>query len=200
MRAGSAHRTTSISARPHPPASTHRTHLRSANQYKKCIEDAEKAHLKATGKAGARAKSLKALEAHAREMARAGQLTAEDVEAINARLTASRASLAAVSEIQPLTGSIFVRLFLGQVNVREASSVDRAKLREEYEKFRFRTSFGFIVFPLIWIFNYVFLRHTWRCAWRARAHGAAAVAAPPCITRSRSPHTLRPQTRTGFTF
>ena len=135
---------------------------RSAADYKRHIEAAEKAHSRATGKASARAKALKALEGHTREMARAGKLTAEDLDAVGARLAASAASLAALAEIQPSTGSLFVRLFLGQVNVREASSVDRAKLREEYEKFRFRTSFGFIVFPLIWIFTYVYLRHSWR--------------------------------------
>ena len=80
--------------------------------------------------------------------------------ALKSLLEKSRASLKVVHDIQPTTGSLFVRLFLGKVNVREASTGDCEALRSEYEKFRFRTSFGFIVLPAIWFFNYIFLRHT----------------------------------------
>jgi len=39
-------------------------------------------------------------------------------------------------------GSLFLRLFLGQVNVRVASKKDRDQMREEYEKFKTRTNYG----------------------------------------------------------
>ena len=44
--------------------------------------------------------------------------------------------------MRPTTGSIFVRAFLGQVNVRASTTVDRERLRDEYNKFKERTNIG----------------------------------------------------------
>ncbi len=81
---------------------------------------------------------------------------------VGTQLEQCRGALERVSSIKPDTGSLFVRLFLGQVNVRVASMEDRRTLKDEYEKFRFRTNFGFIIFPLVWIFDYLYLRSVWK--------------------------------------
>jgi hypothetical protein len=44
--------------------------------------------------------------------------------------------------VEASTGSLFVRLFLGQVNVKVFSKADREVLRAEYEKFKDRTNWG----------------------------------------------------------
>jgi hypothetical protein len=58
------------------------------------------------------------------------------------------------TDLQPKTGSLFVRLFLGRVNVKQYRKKDRLKLKEEYHKFRQRTD----IFYMIAIFvQYFFL-------------------------------------------
>lgn len=136
--------------------------VENARRYKELIASAEAAHAKATAKVGARGKALAALTAHTEAMRKKGLLSEEDLEAAKSRVDASKTALATLQSILPATGSLFVRLFLGQVNVREASSADRSLLREEYEKFRVRTNFGFVIFPLIWCVTYFYLRFRWR--------------------------------------
>jgi hypothetical protein len=82
--------------------------------------------------------------------------------AAEAQLAEAAALAAEVRDIAPSTGSFFVRLWLGQVNVRAASVRDRVALRDEYEKFKERTNLGFVVFPLVWMLTDVYLRHEWR--------------------------------------
>ena len=53
-----------------------------------------------------------------------------------------------VRKIRPLTGSIFLRFFLGRVNVRVFNDADRKTLRYEYHKFKDRTTIIYILFPL----------------------------------------------------
>lgn len=43
-------------------------------------------------------------------------------------------------DICPKTGSLFVRAFLGRVNVRVQQKSDREKLRDEYGKFKDRAN------------------------------------------------------------
>ena len=45
-----------------------------------------------------------------------------------------------VREICPKTGSLFVRLFLGRVNVRVQQKADQVMLRDEYNKFKDRAN------------------------------------------------------------
>ena len=45
-----------------------------------------------------------------------------------------------VKSVQPQTGSLFVRLFLGRVNVRVQSKKDQLKLRDEFNKFKDRAN------------------------------------------------------------
>lgn len=46
----------------------------------------------------------------------------------------------------PETGSLFVRLFLGQVNVKQFRDGERFRLKQEYEKFKRKTNPQFMIF------------------------------------------------------
>ena len=106
------------------------------------MADAEKHLAKATGKFEEHAKARAVLDKSLRRLAKAGKASAEEADAATGRLAAVRASLADVDALRPATGSLFVRAFLGQVNVRAATVKDRAKLRDEYNKFKDRTNLG----------------------------------------------------------
>ena len=56
------------------------------------------------------------------------------------------------SEMIPRTGSIFVRLMLGRVNVKHYSTQDRQQLKDEYEKFKSRTAYIFFLFVVAQLF------------------------------------------------
>jgi hypothetical protein len=130
-------------------------------RYNKCIADAEMALSEATGKTGKQLKQLRELQASVKTLtAQPGDPAAS--RDYGERLSECGLMLARVKSIEPDTGSLFVRLFLGQVNVRVASKEDRGRLKDEYEKFRFRTNFGFIIFPLIWILDFWYLRSVWK--------------------------------------
>ncbi|KAM9969860.1 hypothetical protein ACTFIR_001697 [Dictyostelium discoideum] len=49
----------------------------------------------------------------------------------------------------PETGSIFVRLFLGQVNVKHMRENEKFRLKQEYEKFKKKTNPQFILFVVL---------------------------------------------------
>eukprot|EP01083_Nonionella_stella_P189991 703842_1 len=49
--------------------------------------------------------------------------------------------------------STFLRFGLGKVNVRVWSSKDKDRLKEEYNKFKWRTAFIFLIFPIFQIFT-----------------------------------------------
>jgi hypothetical protein len=122
------------------------------------IAQAEKALQSATAKSSTQQRTLGAL----RTSAKALPLDAADRSEVGQQLAQCSTALERVCSIKPDTGSLFVRLFLGQVNVRVASTEDRRTLKAEYEKFRYRTNFGFIIFPLVWILDYVYLRNVWK--------------------------------------
>lgn len=52
-------------------------------------------------------------------------------------------------QVMPSTGSLFVRFFLGRVNVRVMHEVDRTRLRDEYNKFKDRTNLAFCLLPIM---------------------------------------------------
>ena len=64
--------------------------------------------------------------------------------------------------MQPATGSFFVRLFLGQVNVKVASPRDRETLRDEYNKFKDRTNLGVIFAGAVWALTLTVLQFRFR--------------------------------------
>eukprot|EP01133_Synstelium_polycarpum_P008696 gene8696-10216_t len=64
----------------------------------------------------------------------------------------------------PETGGMFVRLFLGQVNVKHYREGERFRLKTEYEKFKFKTNPQFILFvALLLMFpNSSFITTSWQ--------------------------------------
>jgi len=52
-------------------------------------------------------------------------------------------------ELVPTTGSLFVRLFLGQVNVKHYRDGERFRLKQEYQKFKRKTDPLFILFVVV---------------------------------------------------
>lgn len=134
----------------------------STQKYRELIAEAEKLHQKATAAYEKRSKAVRELQKTVKSLRSKGSLTTEEAGAATDRLEGARFVLQDIDDIRPATGSIFVRLFLGQVNVKASSARDRASLRDEYNKFKDRTNIGFVVFPLIWIFVYAYLRHVWR--------------------------------------
>ena len=151
--------------RPPPCRRRHRpTPLpRSAAKYRELVAQAEKAQATATGKFSERRKALRDLEAALPPLlSSAGALNSLEEDAIRDRVDALRDALDDVQAIAPSTGSLFVRAFLGQVNVKAASARDRTALRDEYNKFKDRTNVGFIVLPAIWMLTWVYLRWHWR--------------------------------------
>ena len=76
--------------------------------------------------------------------------SAKTADDLNKKCTRLQQNLDEVGSVKPSTGSIFVRMFLGRVNVREILQRDRDRLREEYDKFKYKTNFVFIILPLCW--------------------------------------------------
>ncbi|EGG16102.1 transmembrane protein [Cavenderia fasciculata] len=64
----------------------------------------------------------------------------------------------------PETGGVFVRLFLGQVNVKHYREGERFRLKTEYEKFKFKTNPQFILFvALLFMFpSNSFITTSWQ--------------------------------------
>ena len=91
-------------------------------------------------------------QASAGPVGTAGDALVEGCEALSAELRE-------LSAVQPATGSFFVRLFLGQVNVKVPSPADRETLRDEYNKFKDRTNVGIIFAGCVWGFTHAVLRH-----------------------------------------
>lgn len=50
---------------------------------------------------------------------------------------------------QQATGSLFIRFLMGRVNVRMWKDRDVKHFKDEYNKFKFRTTFIFLLFPLL---------------------------------------------------
>lgn len=68
------------------------------------------------------------------------------------RLRRCRTSLDRLRASKPKTGSVFLRLCLGKVNVKVWKRGERVQSRDEYEKFKFRTTFIFIIFPALQLY------------------------------------------------
>lgn len=88
-----------------------------------------------------------------------GLITPEEAEKATEKMNDIDTAIVAVNSVKPTTGSMFIRLFMGRVNVRVASSRERKQLRDEYDKFKDRTNIMFLVFPLLWALNWYYLRH-----------------------------------------
>ena len=64
-------------------------------------------------------------------------------------------------EVLPQTKSFFSRLLLGRVNLKVWSPAERLRLRDEYNKFKFRANVGFVSLPVIVLFAHYQLRLVW---------------------------------------
>lgn len=97
----------------------------SAQTYKDKVAEAEKAQAKAIGNHAKRAKAARQLAGVLKKLDKQGKLTAEQRESAEAKLLDAQDVIQDIEQIKPSTGSIFVRLFLGQVNVKATTSKDR---------------------------------------------------------------------------
>ena len=75
-------------------------------------------------------------------------------EALQARLKALKA-------VVPETRSLFSRLMLGRVNLKVWNAAEKDRLRDEYNKYRFRSNVIFMVFPIAVLFAHFSLRYRW---------------------------------------
>lgn len=123
----------------------------SFHKYKELVAEAEKHLTKATAKWGDRRKAIGLMDKYIANLKKSDSLSPSDEATARGMLTDVNSTLALTATIKPDTGSLFVRFFLGQVNVKVSSSKDAARLRDEYEKFKDRTNLGFIIFPLLWL-------------------------------------------------
>lgn len=86
-------------------------------------------------------KKLSALRKEAKEAQASGSLSEEEALRLTVRLDEADSALQQARRLRPVTGSLFIRLFLGSVNVKVSHEEDRKKLKEEYNKFKSRTNF-----------------------------------------------------------
>jgi hypothetical protein len=84
------------------------------------------------------------------------------IESLEERLEVCERELRLLREIRPETRSLFSRLFLGRVNVKVWSVRERERLRDEYNKFKLRTTIIFMGFPLFVLIAHYYLRHQWK--------------------------------------
>jgi len=141
-----------------------------ANAYREKIVEAEKLQSKATEKLDGFKKTIKELEKEIRNQSTVSKkapleppvLAETEALALRSKLEEAKSIISEVSDVAPSTGSSFVRFWLGQVNVKAATAKDRMALRDEYEKFKERTNYGFVIFPLVWILTEAYLKTMWR--------------------------------------
>ncbi|RYG54401.1 hypothetical protein EON66_07175 [archaeon] len=69
-------------------------------------------------------------------------IVGEEAAQLDARLKECEQTVEAIGSIKPATGSAFVKIFLGQVNVKVSSQKDKETLRDEYNKFKDITNLG----------------------------------------------------------
>ena len=110
--------------------------------FREHIAAAERAQSKAIAKYRERAKAVARLAESVTTLRARGAIGGPDADAAAERVDALQRALVDMDDVRPSTGSIFVRAFLGQVNVKAWNGADRVKLRDEYNKFKDRTNVG----------------------------------------------------------
>lgn len=74
----------------------------------------------------------------------------DEIEKIRKQIYPIKESLKSLqAQNAPETGSLFVRLFLGQVNVKQFRDGERFRLKQEYEKFKRKTNPQFMLFVIL---------------------------------------------------
>lgn len=117
-------------------------------EYRSSIEHAEKALGAACKDYYKSAKRLTRLRSKAKD---------ENSEALD---TISE-QLDEIKSIRPQTGSLFVRLWLGHVNVKEHTKGDKLKLRNEYDKFKDKTNMVFLMLAVLGLATNHYLAYKW---------------------------------------
>jgi hypothetical protein len=69
--------------------------------------------------------------------------------------------IGALRQVLPETRSFFSRVVLGRVNLKVWSAAERDRLRDEYNKFKFRTNILFVCLPILVLLAHVKLRLVW---------------------------------------
>jgi hypothetical protein len=108
------------------------------------LDSAFKALDGVTDSYAAQAKRLRQVKAIARENKTVGG----DIES---KMINLEARLGKLSAVRPKTGSLFLRFALGKVNARVWKRSEVIQLKTEYNKFKHRTTYVFILLPLLLI-------------------------------------------------
>eukprot|EP00823_Brevimastigomonas_motovehiculus_P009254 TRINITY_DN8922_c0_g1_i1.p1 TRINITY_DN8922_c0_g1~~TRINITY_DN8922_c0_g1_i1.p1 ORF type:complete len:377 (+),score=44.18 TRINITY_DN8922_c0_g1_i1:73-1203(+) len=75
------------------------------------------------------------------------------LEKYRLELSRLKSSLDSLKSVAPSWNeSLFLRLFMGSVNVKFWKQGEKLQFKKEYEKFKFRTTFIFLLFPIIILF------------------------------------------------
>lgn len=77
-------------------------------------------------------------------------------------LKLAEARVKSLKVILPETRSLFSRLILGRVNLKQWTTTEKDRLRDEYNRFKSRTNFIFMGLPLIVLFSHYYLRKQWK--------------------------------------
>lgn len=104
------------------------------------LDDCVKAHK-------SQMKEYKALHNMLSEVSKSEEI--EVLEGFRARLEQCEELLRRLKSSTPKTGSFFIRLMIGKVNVRLWKGADKALMRDEYNKFKKKTTVIFLAFPLL---------------------------------------------------
>lgn len=78
------------------------------------------------------------------------------------RLQAIKQRIDNLKAVLPETRSFFCRLLLGRVNLKVWTPQEKARLRDEYHKFKFRSNLIFIGLPVVVLVAHYYLRFVWK--------------------------------------
>jgi hypothetical protein len=114
--------------------------LRRAAEYTRLLREAEKIRTSLIDGVSKKKKKLSEAAALLSSASKDKAIDGATHDALSADLKQAQQWWNEADSILPFTGSLFVRLFLGSVNVRVLHTSDKQKLKEEYNKFKERTN------------------------------------------------------------
>eukprot|EP01132_Coremiostelium_polycephalum_P001959 gene1959-2404_t len=109
-------------------------------------------------------KEASQLTGRLKSLVKSGQHATEASELYTQLHQTKQSIQSAKTAFTPETGSLFVRLFLGQVNVKHYREGERFRLKQEYEKFKKKTNPQFILFVVLLLLypNNSFITTSWQ--------------------------------------
>lgn len=110
-----------------------------AAEYDRLMGEADKLRGPIIESCGKHASKFKSLQKDIAALAASGaeSSSVKEIEEMASRVSSD---LCKASKLKPVTGSLFIRLFLGSVNVKVLHEADRRKLKDEHDKFKSRTN------------------------------------------------------------